>query len=707
MRRGNIACVATHQNYALLDVENIQRIPLFPLSTYTENESQPSPETRTMSPRPPEPPAAGSSPAFTPSQPQSLSVAPGRERRNSSAVAARESIAEVGHVRSSSTGNMGRSPSRGGRRPVSRLSQLSPPESGTPRASSPLSAGAVHEPHAFETGRRSPAPPEVQTISSPTPTVQPPTQVAIPAPMSAVLKPHIASPSAEEFLLTTGTKPEDPGVGMFVSLDGEVTRSTIQFNKYPEQLLVQDSWVIAVVPGVGLEMQRWDLEDERSVDEGDRKGTIALDGDIRVAEVIGLDGTIVSAAGQALRLVRVPLKAGDSSLESSEDRKRNEEERLIAQRISTVKSRIVVFSGQRVWTLLRCPLSVRLDSRLPNFSDENFDGIIARVRRVLNVLEEVRSIEPSTETEFHEVSYVRQKCGLLVLGELLRISQRQTADITAPEIMTVERALLDSALDPRFIVALFGDAFHGDIVEGSGGVWVYGGIEKVFKCLTESDEVGSVFTREVLLLLKRYLGEWRSKKGFGSVADDKKVFLTVDAALLRVLLMLDSPEYLGDKGKTVVQEGNVRTEIYAFVEAGTENFDGAVRVLESFGRFYVLSILYAKAKMFQQVLSTWRRILEEGETTGELVDGEQRVKNYLLKMKDPKLVEEFGGWLAARNAALGIQVFADEFAKVKFDPSRVLEILGERAPGAVRAYVEYLVVEKKVTAHSSISGTLG
>lgn len=513
------------------------------------------------------------------------------------------------------------------------------------------------------------------------------------------LKPHIASPSPEEFLLTTGTRPEDPGVGMFVNTDGDVTRGTIQFERYPDQLIVDDGWVIAVIPGKGLEMQRWDMEVDKFLEEVDHKGTIPFEEAVQLKKVLGLEGTIVAEVGRALRFSRVPLRPKDEGaeeMESSEDRRRDEEERVIAQRISTVGSRVLAFSGRKVWTLLLRPLSILLDSRLPKFSDKNFDGIVARVRRVLNVLEEVQSIEPDSETSFHEVAFVRQKCGLLVLGELLRITQKQTSDLAPDEILKVEDALFTSALDPRFIVALFGDLFQEDIVEGSGGVWVYGGVKEVFTSLKESKQVGSAFTRDVLLLLKRFLAEWRRKKGFGSVADEKEVFLTVDAALLRVLLMLDSPEYLIDKGKTVVQEGNVRSELHSFIGAGVENIDGAARILESFGRLYVLSTLYSRAKMYRNVLETWKRILEEGDSTMEFENGEERTKNFLLKMRDAGLVAEFGCWLAARNSKLGIQVFSSEEARIKFDPSKVLEMLREHAPDAVRAYVEHLVVEKKV-----------
>lgn len=456
-----------------------------------------------------------------------------------------------------------------------------------------------------------------------------------------------------------------------------------------------------MIPEVGLDLQRWDQDDGNTYGTVEKKAQIPFDSNIKLKEVLGLDGTIVSQIGQKLRLVHVPLHTDeiDDADFPGEERK-NEEERIIAQRISTVESRVVVFEGRKVWTLLPSPLVLRLDSRLPNFSDENFDGIVARVRGVLNVLDEVNRIEPTTERTFHEVSFIKQKCGLLVLGELLRISARQTSDIGPKEIIRVEEALLESALDPRFIVALFGTAFSSDIVEGAKGVWVYGGIRGVFRDLKRSDEVGSGFTRDALMLLKRYLVGWRSKRGFGSVGDEKEVFSTIDAALLRVMLMLDSPEYLTEKGKTVVSEGNIRNELYRLVES-LDNLQRAKEILESFNRLYVLSILYSANKMTREVLQTWRRMLESDTPDEEFPDGESKLRSYLSRIKDPLLVEEFGVYLASRNPQYGIQLFTNPKAHVKLAPARVLELLREHAPAALRPYIEHLVIHDKNPAYAN------
>ena len=57
-------------------------------------------------------------------------------------------------------------------------------------------------------------------------------------PGAVFLKPHIVSPTAEEFLLVTGTGLLDPGIGMFVNLDGDPTRPTLEFERYPREVAV-------------------------------------------------------------------------------------------------------------------------------------------------------------------------------------------------------------------------------------------------------------------------------------------------------------------------------------------------------------------------------------------------------------------------------------------------------------------------------------
>jgi hypothetical protein len=208
--------------------------------------------------------------------------------------------------------------------------------------------------------------------------------------------------------------------------------------------------------------------------------------------------------------------------------------------------------------------------------------------------------------------------------------------------------------------------------------------------------VNGPFGDNLLHLVKRYLLFWKRRKGMASVTNDPYVFQTVDAAILHILLLLDR-----DSPKGPATAGSLRAELNELVDNEVDCFDRAVTLLESFTRLYILSRFYqrnSKASMkATKVLATWRRILE-GETDegAEFVDGELELRKYLSRVRDQALVEEYGAWLANRNPKLGVQIFADDHGRVRFEPTRAVAILKEKAPGAVKEYLEYLVFGKKV-----------
>ena len=139
----------------------------------------------------------------------------------------------------------------------------------------------------------------------------------------------------------------------------------------------------------------------------------------------------------------------------------------------------------------------------------------------------------------------------------------------------------------------------------------------------------------------------------------------------------------------------IRAELYALIDHGVDCFHRAVDLLEHSERLYVLSRLYQSRKMYKMVLATWKRILEgEDDERGEFTNGELEMRKYLSKIRDPAVVEEYGTWLAGRNPRLGVQVFADEDSRVKLEPAQVLRLLKQKAPEAVKEYLEHLVFAK-------------
>lgn len=254
VRRDTIACVADSRNYALLDVNRQLKIPLMAISSLDDSQ---------------------------PNIGQAQDIAGNSDigiLRSSSSAQQRplsSGFPEAqGHSRSTSLGGfMSHAIRRQGNNSGDGYDSDyhgadSPRRPGSPDKQGTRDPGTTDKPL--------PSPPDAATSQAPNP---PPAPKATPV----ILKPHIVSPTPDEFLLVTGTGPQDPGIGMFVNLDGDPTRPTLEFHKYPREIVVdgglsdlsssrpslndeEEGYVLASMTKqfedglhAGLEIQRWDL----------------------------------------------------------------------------------------------------------------------------------------------------------------------------------------------------------------------------------------------------------------------------------------------------------------------------------------------------------------------------------------------------------------------------------------------------------------
>ncbi|TGO92374.1 hypothetical protein BPOR_0004g00190 [Botrytis porri] len=316
-------------------------------------------------------------------------------------------------------------------------------------------------------------------------------------------------------------------------------------------------------------------------------------------------------------------------------------------------------------------------------------------KKAIEMLNSLRGREAKTEVEFLSLGYIRQKIGLLIFISLLTAPVGQA---TETEYGAAEEALSEGSLDPRVILAII-PVLRNEIIEGKTGIWIHGGVKEAadnFIRITngvwenQNSIKDGIMSEQILRFLRRLLLSWRQRKGFGSISNETEVFKSVDAALLIVLLQMDTSSPRGP-----ARAKSIRAELNNLVDHGVDFFERAISILQSYNRLYVLSRLYQSKKMTEEVLNTWKRIIEgEEDKGGELLDGENEVRRYLLNVRNPALVREYGVWLASRNPKLGVQVFADGQSRVKFEPTQALEILREGAPGAVKEFLEYLVFSK-------------
>lgn len=744
VRRDSIACVADSKNYALLDVDRQLKIPLMTISSL--DESQPDiGQTQNI---------AGNSDV-------------GILRSSSSAHARPSSLGKgesQGHNRSTSLGGLmsqaiRRQANHAGEGNDSDHQGAEPPQ----RTASPDKQANSRETGSTSTDKPLPSPPNTanpQALS---------TSASASKPASVILKSHIVSPTADEFLLVTGTGPQDPGIGMFVNLDGDPTRPTLEFDKYPKEVVIdggfsdlsssrpffdegEEGYVLAAMSKqfedglhVGLEIQRWDLngsegEPKRfwleppitnNKDTADTHGLPALG----IRSLMGSETSKLQEVMDILCLKKFsPFSIGQvgpstASLKSADSRTagtleqlnnerelferddddsplpegweamRNEEEEEFAKRFARTTCRLAVWSGNQVWWAVRNPLLLQLDASIASTAMEYKEPphTLEERRQLFSILATVRGRDAKTELEFMTFNYIKQRASVLLFASFLH--SRETP--FPPELKAMEEVLLDCNLDPRVLLGLI-PGLRNEIIEPKKGIWIFGGVKRTVERYMASEKFGQVghvvhdLAEPTLLFIKSYLWSARRKKGLASTGIEGEVFRTVDAALLVVLLELDK-----DTAPGVARNGSIRSEINELVDNGVDCFDRAVDLLESYQRLYILSRLYQSRKMASDVLYIWRRIIEgEQDKGGEFQDGELRVREYLTKISNQALVQEYGLWLANRNPKLGVQVFADDKGRApRFEPAQVVALLRKEAPAAVKYYLEYLVFGKGQTAY--------
>ncbi|KPI43904.1 Transforming growth factor-beta receptor-associated protein 1 [Cyphellophora attinorum] len=711
-RRDTIACVADSKGYSLLEVEHRQKIPLFPIASDAVGEELPDDN------------------------------APNRE-------ASRSPPEGAGHGRSTSLGNViGSAADRThSPRPLSTPDgRLLPPRfdsaQGRDQSQSPSRAGTESPTSRQRSSTDSlPTRPKIETQKN----------------TSGALKPHIVTPLPSEFMLTTGTSPSEPGVGMFVNVDGDVVpRGTVEFPSYPEAILVdnkkppnpeapspddEQQVIVALlrreVGGrevIGLHIQA--LPDESAAVHSPpylmQLPTTAVSPSSGLHRALDSQDCDFADVPELMRAVPVRLNkegvlseydAAEPDPRTSSAVQQHEEEKALfensngaatppEERIEVITKRIdeewkfvksfgksssrqMLWSGEHLWHIVPNPLLLQLEARIQNAVDRS-EARRVDAKALLSLLASLRGREAIDEVEFLSLSYIRQKVSLILFIHLMSLFASK--DDLAENQSAIENAMLESMLDPR-VVLLLNPPLALEVSQGKQGMWLQQGIADACSSFQSPIPDFKDAPIEFWMMIRHYLTAWQEKRGYGSITDEKLVFDSVDSALLLTLLYLDHalPRNSG-------VQASVRAKLNNVVDHWKGDFDRAVSMLERYQRLYVLSRLYQSKKQAKHVLATWRRIVE-GEADQDYPpnspDLELQIKRYLTVIRDTQLIQDYGIWLAHRNPPLGVEVFADsETSRVKFDPHEVVRLLKEHAPSAVQLYLEHLVFKKNLDRYA-------
>lgn len=632
-RRGTIACAADTHAYSLLEVEHQQKIPLFPISSSNEIfESGHVEEMPTALPVPsktsPSPPNANSPPV---------------EGQHSQSVGSPSVLQD----RSSS------------------VTPEPPPASETPRPSNSQdrdenSEDAPQDPQS-NTADKKPLPP-------------------LPKPLPTRLKPHVVSASANEFLLVTGTAEKEPGVGMFVNMDGDMERSTINFDRYPESVAIDTRDEDDPIQSVGdgkeeriiavleyredgqlckrLEVQRLDI-DPSEAEKQKKWVEIPLDKDSKPVQV-GLRHTIsssqleLSEMGGLLRMVRLKtpslmphIPATDPRTQESIEQLQKEKELFESQELTDSEgSRRGGGSSERDWEAERNAEEARFARGLGRGQSSLVMWAGSRIWRIMRnpltvQLDDVLQKAQVADDGGHQV--LDRDIIMDIIQSAQNIEPASEADFLGLNyvkqkaslmlfgdlvfmnqesrsdtvIGATEKALVDGNLDPRMVLILI-PLLRKEVLQGPQGIWIQAGLAAIAdKYIRQSEETED--------------SSAKTGAADSSVLDMVKRFLLSwqqkrgYGSITDETYVFDSVDAAllhllleQDSASTAEQRVSspIRSELNRLVDNWKGNFDRAVKLLESYNRLFILSRLYQSQKMSRNVLKTWRRIIEGEEDIG-------------------------------------------------------------------------------------------
>jgi hypothetical protein len=735
-RRGTIACAADTHSYSLLEVEHQQKIPLFPISSSSEVFESGHVEDI---PAAPQTPLKRSPSSSYPSSPPMDPHVHGRSSSLNTFVGMLQPHAQWGHSRSpsgtpdpfTSTGSIRRSSSE-------------ERDEGDEGSKQQASKSPERETQVAESDNVKPLPP-------------------LPPPKAAQkqLQPHVVSPTPSEFLLVTGTEETEPGVGMFVDMDGEVVRGTINFHRYPKSVVIdageddqslqpnddsKEEYVLALID-VGedgkqqtrLEIQRWD-DDPAEIERHKKWLDIPSSSDEVKPARVGLKHTLSPShldqneIGKLLQMVRLktPLLSPhvatvDPRTQESIERQKTEKELFESQELTDPEGSKKGDSGSadRDWESQRNAEEANFVRGLGKLQSSLVLWSGSQVWRLLKnplVIQLENTLQKAQQVDSKGHITLQRDAVMELMVSIQDIEPKTEAEFLGMGYVKQKASLLlygdllsmhaDHRADPTIrnterallsgnldprLALLFIPLLRCEVLQGPQGIWIQSGLANTTAKYLKQVEQTSDAAEVHSSVLNMV-------KRFLLSWQQKRGY----GSITDETYVLDSTDaallhlVLEQDAHLSAQQraSSTRSELNRLVDNWKGNFERAVALLEQYKRLYILSRLYQSQKMSRNVLKTWRRIIDgESDAGGEVTGAgvEAQMRKYLVKIKDAQLVEEYGSWLAGRNPALGIQVFTDHSSRVRLEPADVVALLKERAPNAVQVYLEHLVFAKNVS----------
>ncbi|KLO19340.1 hypothetical protein SCHPADRAFT_935413 [Schizopora paradoxa] len=533
-----------------------------------------------------------------------------------------------------------------------------------------------------------------------------------------------------EFLLASATG-AGSSMGLFISGTGDPVRGTLEWPSHPESLCLDFPYVLTLMRNKTIEVHNVETQNIAQVvspasttstasptlsspqrSSSSPKSTVL---EPRRANICPAGFVVPASQGtDSLRLVSVTLSPSlvedgeeksmqftlppsDSLLPSSSSTQSASRQANLPRARSIVISSTVPEPGQKATWALQALLPATLVSQ----AEALLPPQAQRIEEAIELAESAQRRMLGTGEASglsSEIQYVYQRAGWQ------RFVETRWVD--------AGNYLQAGEIDPRVLVRYFPD-LRGGLLDDTPFVDVFAGVAS---CLPTDGSVEEIIAANLVRnysphlrpegtkeakptaelhrllcagskeMLATYLRRWRVRRLFARGADanayNVAISIVVDTVLVKLLADADDTT---SELQTLIDEPNdiVLNEVE--------------EPLRKNGHYNALVKLYQKAGDTAKLLDAWSKLVDGIWVDEDIKDPLEKMVDLLSKSADKALVQQWGLWLTARSADLGLRLLTSkDFRRgSKSDETDLLQQIRETSADAGRKYLEHLVLRRR------------
>jgi hypothetical protein len=427
---------------------------------------------------------------------------------------------------------------------------------------------------------------------------------------SSKLKPFILPIDKDEFLLTCGTLPEEPSMGIVIDTNGNVSKGTFAFDTYPRSIDVDHTEGDSIIAGFEHGIKVYSLEnqaEEQSIEFEE------MASDNRLLLNVGkFNESLEVKDDELVEIVKlVPLVKSDLEQYDGDDEKikvRLDAENAFARSISKVKIKMFYINGNGVSVLK--PISKL--AKLNGIKDSKL---------LLKEFNSIQMINNSNELNFVELEY---------LNLLITITGLENDQFDE----SVWESLINGTIDPRIFCYIMGHEIFGD------DIWLFNGISQRL----ESFKNKRIKSSQLKLFFEKFLDDWILKKSKTVVNED-------DVKELNTLKTLEIIRL-----KILISE-NDQSKLSEFINSSdVSNYQESSSLLTS----SPLSVanMHIKKHEYKEAIDLFKTIHDglnnSSQQTEILVTMVDLVYSCYSEINDVEYLYNLGIWLVNKNSQIGL-----------------------------------------------------